>query len=208
MRQNRRSREKSYPENVFRDIGITDEPDYPMQCHFRALISPRGGCLSRDRCRILVMYYERGYSTAEIAAAFGTTENRIRRELSRIRHILKKNKLSIYYGYRYKRFSKPGSARNDFPWSYDFEDISFEDIIRESEWMMQEASKDPAEDIPVEDMELSVRSFNCLKRAGYHTAGSIAGAGRSELAKVRNLGRKSLDEITRKVEDLGFYFND
>lgn len=89
-----------------------------------------------------------------------------------------------------------------------YTDIPFEEITLEAERMMQKAGKLFPEEMTIEDMGLSVRSFNCLKRAGYDTAGSVARAGRSELAKIRNMGKKSLDEITQKVEELGLIMPD
>lgn len=55
----------------------------------------------------------------------------------------------------------------------------------------------------IEDLDLSVRSYNCLKRAGINTVGDLANMTEDELVKVRNLGRKSLDEIKKKLQELG-----
>lgn len=56
---------------------------------------------------------------------------------------------------------------------------------------------------PIEDLELSVRSFNCLKRAGIDTIGQLADRTEEDMMKVRNLGRKSLDEVKQKLLGLG-----
>lgn len=58
----------------------------------------------------------------------------------------------------------------------------------------------------VEELELSVRSFNCLKRANINTVGDLINMTLDELMKIRNLGKKSLDEIIEKVESLGLSF--
>ena len=58
----------------------------------------------------------------------------------------------------------------------------------------------------IEEMELSVRSFNCLKRAGIATVEDLTKKTESEMMKVRNLGKKSLDEVTAKLRDLGLDF--
>jgi len=55
----------------------------------------------------------------------------------------------------------------------------------------------------IEDLDLSVRSYNCLKRAGIHTVGDLIERSESEMLKVRNLGQKSLDEVIRKLAELG-----
>ena len=55
----------------------------------------------------------------------------------------------------------------------------------------------------IEDMDLSVRSYNCLKRAGINTVEDLIGKSEDDMLKVKNLGRKSLDEVIHKLESLG-----
>ena len=61
-------------------------------------------------------------------------------------------------------------------------------------------------DMTIEDLDLSVRSFNCLKRAGINVVADLVVKTEDEMMKVRNLGRKSLDEVRKKLEDLGLSF--
>lgn len=56
---------------------------------------------------------------------------------------------------------------------------------------------------PIEDLELSIRSYNCLKRASIHTVEDLTKKTEDDLMKVRNLGKKSADEIIKKLDDLG-----
>ena len=56
---------------------------------------------------------------------------------------------------------------------------------------------------PIEEMELSVRSYNCLKRAGIDTVGDLAKKTRAEMMKVRNMGAKSMEEVIAKLESYG-----
>ena len=58
----------------------------------------------------------------------------------------------------------------------------------------------------IEELELSVRSFNCLKRAGISTVEDLANKTESDMMKVRNLGKKSLDEVVAKLHALGLDF--
>lgn len=58
-------------------------------------------------------------------------------------------------------------------------------------------------DLSINELELSVRSTNCLKRANINNVGDLTSKTHKELAKVRNLGNKSLEEIIQKIEDLG-----
>jgi DNA-directed RNA polymerase subunit alpha len=55
----------------------------------------------------------------------------------------------------------------------------------------------------IEELELSVRSFNCLKRAGINTVEELTQKSEADMMKVRNLGKKSLDEVKHKLEELG-----
>ena len=65
------------------------------------------------------------------------------------------------------------------------------------------ATSSPSRDIIIEELELSVRSYNCLKRAGISTVGELTNKTADEMMKVRNLGRKSLDEVLAKLKELG-----
>ena len=61
--------------------------------------------------------------------------------------------------------------------------------------------------MPIEELELSVRSYNCLKRAGISTVEDLANKSQEDMMKVRNLGKKSLDEVTNKLIALGLGFS-
>ena len=67
-------------------------------------------------------------------------------------------------------------------------------------------SKDSYLRMTIEDLDLSVRSYNCLKRAGIETVGDLIGKTMDDMMKVRNLGRKSLEEVERKLAMLGLSF--
>ena len=56
----------------------------------------------------------------------------------------------------------------------------------------------------IEELDLSVRSFNCLKRAGINTVNDLIGKSAEEMMKVRNLGKKSFDEVKEKLQSLGY----
>ncbi len=67
-----------------------------------------------------------------------------------------------------------------------------------------EKSKEKALEMTIEELDLSVRSFNCLKRAGINTVEDLVFKTEEEMMKVRNLGRKSLEEVIEKLHSLGF----
>ena len=64
--------------------------------------------------------------------------------------------------------------------------------------------KEKALEMTIEELDLSVRSFNCLKRANINTVEDLTNKTEDEMMKVRNLGRKSLDEVIDKLTKLGF----
>ena len=70
----------------------------------------------------------------------------------------------------------------------------------------EESKKEKVLEMSIEDLELSVRSFNCLKRAAISTVEDLTNKTESDMMKVRNLGKKSLDEVTNKLHSLGLDF--
>ena len=70
----------------------------------------------------------------------------------------------------------------------------------------EESKKEKVLEMLIEELELSVRSYNCLKRAGITTVEDLANKTESDMMKVRNLGKKSLDEVTNKLHALGLDF--
>lgn len=67
----------------------------------------------------------------------------------------------------------------------------------------EEDQKEKVLEMTIEELDLSVRSYNCLKRAGINTVLELANKSEDDMMKVRNLGRKSLEEVRAKLDDLG-----
>ena len=86
-----------------------------------------------------------------------------------------------------------------------FVDLSEEakntEIIVEKE----ENKKEKVLEMTIEELDLSVRSYNCLKRAGINTVEDLTNKSEEDMMKVRNLGRKSLEEVINKLNGLGLY---
>lgn len=84
--------------------------------------------------------------------------------------------------------------------------VNLSDNVTNAELMVEkdDKSKDKILDMTIEDLDLSVRSFNCLKRAGINTVADLINKSEEDMMKVRNLGRKSLDEVIQKLNSLGF----
>ena len=72
----------------------------------------------------------------------------------------------------------------------------------------EDTGKDKVLEMTIEELDLSVRGFNCLKRAGVTSVGDVINKSPEEMMKVRNLGKKSLEEVIGKLEALGFKLND
>ena len=70
----------------------------------------------------------------------------------------------------------------------------------------EESKKEKVLEMSIEELELSVRSFNCLKRAGIATVEDLISKSETDMMKVRNLGKKSFDEVTAKLHSLGLDF--
>lgn len=67
----------------------------------------------------------------------------------------------------------------------------------------EEDKKEKVLEMTIEELDLSVRSYNCLKRAAINTVQELANKSMEDMMKVRNLGKKSLEEVERKLKDLG-----
>lgn len=85
-----------------------------------------------------------------------------------------------------------------------FVDLSDEDSIAEVLVEKNDKGKEKILEMSIEDLDLSVRSFNCLKRAGINTVNDLINKSEEEMLKVRNLGKKSFDEVQEKLQSLGF----
>ena len=87
--------------------------------------------------------------------------------------------------------------------------VNLSDEAAGTEIMVEKTTddKEKALEMTIEELDLSVRSFNCLKRAGINTVEDLVSKSEDEMMKVRNLGRKSLEEVMAKLDSLGFKLN-
>ena len=79
--------------------------------------------------------------------------------------------------------------------------------VKDTESIMAEKSDNEKEkilDLTIDELDLSVRSFNCLKRAGINTVEDLINKSEEDMLKVRNLGRKSLEEVIAKLDSFGY----
>lgn len=87
-----------------------------------------------------------------------------------------------------------------------FVDLSDEAHNTEIMVVSDDKGNEKALEMTIEELDLSVRSFNCLKRAGINTVEDLINRSEEDMMKVRNLGRKSLEEVIGKLKSLGFTF--
>lgn len=86
--------------------------------------------------------------------------------------------------------------------------IDLSENARTAEVMVEKEDneKEKVLEMNIDELELSVRSYNCLKRAGINTVEELCNRTSEDMMKVRNLGRKSLEEVQSKINELGFHF--
>lgn len=84
--------------------------------------------------------------------------------------------------------------------------VNLTEHLGEVELMVEkeEDKKEKALEMTIEELDLSVRSYNCLKRAGINTVEELTEKTEDDMMKVRNLGKKSLEEVIQKLDELGF----
>lgn len=88
-----------------------------------------------------------------------------------------------------------------------FVDLSEEAYTTEIMVEKDDKGKEKVLEMTIEELDLSVRSFNCLKRAGINTVEDLINKSEEDMMKVRNLGRKSLEEVISKLQSMGFNLN-
>jgi DNA-directed RNA polymerase subunit alpha len=83
--------------------------------------------------------------------------------------------------------------------------VDLTDEAKNAEIMVEkeETHKEKMLEMTIEELDFSVRSYNCLKRAGINTVQELTDRSEADMMKVRNLGRKSLEEVKVKLADLG-----
>ena len=83
--------------------------------------------------------------------------------------------------------------------------IELSDEAKNTEIMVdrEETIKEKVLEMTIEELDMSVRSFNCLKRAGIDTVEDLTNRTEEDMIKVRNLGKKSLEEVIQKLQSLG-----
>ena len=175
----------TYPENLLYDI-FGGEWEYPRPADFDGSLEYVLHSLTERERRILDFRYKDGLTYEEIGKRECVTRERARQIYARaVRNLCNPQRLNyLKYGVSGVVAWKTESAREAALASLPKLDIK-------------------PEDIALEELDLSMRSYNCLKRAGMNTMRDVAEMTFDELCHVRNLGKKSVDEICAVLTGYG-----
>ena len=153
--------------------------------------------------KVLELRFRQGLTLKETGAEFGVTTERIRqieaKALRKMRHP------SRWKQYRMIEMEKLWEAEKAVS-GLELENLTLRrklDGIEAASPAPPPTPTPPKPEVYLDEMNLSVRSFNCLRRAGYDKLSDLAGVKMSELAVVRNLGKRSLEEIVAKLKEYG-----
>ena len=184
------SAEFKYPQNLIYDVlgKTSDAPDIDASVEYilSARLTERGAArLTEREASILKMRYKDLMTYNEISKKYNLTENRIVQIIAKVQRKLRHPKNSKYL-------------------TLGVVGIIAEYKIKLKAEGTKKSDKVLATEYPIQELDLSIRSTQCLLRAGLETAGDILNLERDELMKVRNIGKKSYDEIVDRLEALGF----
>ena len=195
--------------NAFdRDGKLTDEAKNEMYAvYIPALLKSLESLTDREQ-KVLMLRFANGLNLEQCGYRFNVTRERIRqveqRALRKLRHP------RHYKHWHYDTLEKYQEAKEEAS-RYQLENIQLKEKIKNLYDQCgldcngiptaPEPAKTP--DIDIEYLELSVRSYNCLKRAGINRISDFDGFTIEKFMKVRNLGRKSMEEIISKLKDFG-----
>lgn len=192
-----------YPYNLIKDLELE-----PCECfeHFNERLEfllTKSVITDREE-KIIRLYYIDGKTFEEIGKEFNVTRERIRQIENKA---IKKLKMFKKYFYGGKWCLMEELAKEEYQKYLE---------TQKSHWKYESAKQYifqyengfvlPIKEQKIENLELSVRSYNCLRRAGIRTIGDLLNFTYDDLFKIRHLGRKSMKEVLDKIHDLGLIF--
>jgi DNA-directed RNA polymerase alpha subunit len=148
--------------------------------------------LTERESKCIKLRYSEGMTLDQIAAEFKVTRERIRQIIAKAERKLK----NVARTNRYFATTAESLKKAQL------------EIIELKQYIKANENIDPLElawaATPIDELELSVRSYNCLKRAGFNVLGKFKGVKIRDIARIRNLGPRSFSEIMGKLSDVGF----
>lgn len=165
-----------------------------------------------NRARVLIMYYRDRLTHHEISNLMGRSAEMVRVTINKALRDMRNTSPYINFGKRQRINEKRVAAQLD---QKNLKLIRLAILRIQNEMNPPESSVDESPNIePIKpkismdtdimDLDLSVRTVNCISRAGIHTVRDIFKRSKTDIAHIRNLGRKSYDELIYKLEELGF----
>ncbi len=157
--------------------------------------------LNTRQMDVLLYRYRDGMSLGETAKQLNVTQERIRQVEARALSRLKEP--TVFNSMRAVSYSKYRDLE------YKYEVVSYAYSRSPEPKDVQELVKETSiTELPISELDLSVRSHNCLRRAGIRTIGELIAKTESEMTMVRNLGKRSLFEIKMKLIEMGLGFKE
>lgn len=193
-----------YPLNLAR--AIFDCEDTARNAYIPG-ISAAVATLSEREQGVLACRFQRKLTLEQTAKEYGVTRERIRqieaKALRKLRHPIKANMMkAVPLTELQAHVSEHQRLLDEYAWlKKAFEAFAQKEAVPGVIIPMAEHAS--RLEIPIEELGLSVRSYNCLRRAGKNTVGDVAEMTADELSRVRNLGRKSMEEVIRKLREMG-----
>lgn len=189
-----------YPYNLIEDLELE-----PCECfeHFNERLEflLTKLVITDKEEKVIRLYYIDGKTFEEIGKEFYVTRERIRQIQEKA---IKKLKLFKKYFYGGKWCLMEELAKEEYQ-KYLETQKSFRTYESAKQYILQYESGAflPIREQKIENLDLTMRTYNCLKRAGIRTIGDLLNFSYYDLIKIRNLGRKSMKEILDKIHDLG-----
>lgn len=189
-------REHYYPYNVavasYRSTEILD-------CVYLPKLYEAIGSLSEREQKIIELRYKHYMTLEEVGREFQVTRERIREiEAKALRRLRSRR-----FVYDIDKLIAELEEANRERYALKLKNIVLEAKVTPDPGEKADAQHESRPEIPIIDLELSVRSYNCLARAGYRYVSDLEGVTYEKLITVRNLGRKSILEIVRKLKEYG-----
>ena len=190
-----------YPFSMIYEITETKEPIMlSLETITNALVST----LNERERRILEMHYRDGMTLENIGAREGVSKERIRQLLAKAVRKMKNPRFIK------KMEVMPKSDYIELETKYKALLAEYEGLLAEYEGSKEEpvvetGAEKSIRHTPIEKLELSIRAYNCLKRAKKDTIGDVMDMTFTEMLHIRNLGRRSAEEIANRLADMGLH---
>ena len=208
-----------YPYNLIPMINGEDDESYlrtnadedcenPIGYYSPVLIEEvMKNCLSERENKILQMRYEWGMSLEETGKECGVTRERIRQvEAKAIRKLRFQHHKGTIMCVPKAEWRKAQNEAEHYKAQAEYLQSELDKIRNITPEQIKEADKGTLLETTINELDMSVRSYNCCKRAGINTLGDLCGKTYTEMTRVRNLGKRSLQEIESKLNEYGLRF--